>query len=262
MQLSVMPRLLATLAALLFLGLPSYAQLHTVVGPPAVPLGGELSVTFANDNPGKFGVTTNLYRIRDSAGNLVYTPTGSTVSILMGPGGWYTFHWSLQDQGGSLVAPGAYMLEVQSDFGAPIQTFPFSVVSIGAGLVFEGTATIQGPFGGGPGRNFYLTSPSDPNLPYLLLASTSATVGTPTCGGVVPLDATPLLLLSLTPNVVFQNSLGTLNASGASYAPRFDLPANPALVGLTLEAAFVVLDPSAACVVRRVSNGHALLIHG
>ena len=118
------------------------------------------------------------------------------------------------------------------------------------------------PFGGGPGRHFYLASPSDPGLPYLLLASTTTSVGTPTCGGTLPLDATPLLTLSLTPGLIFQNSFGVLDSFGASLAPRFDLPSLPSLVGIGLEAAFVVLDPAAPCLVRRISNAHALLIHG
>ena len=257
-----MRRLTSNLAALLFFSVPSFAQLHTVVGPPSVPLGANLSVTFANDNPGKFGVTTNLWRILDGLGNVVYAPTGATVSILMGSGGWYTFYWDLLDSSGVPVVPGSYTLEVKSDFGAPIASYPFAVVATGAGLVFEGTATIQAPFGGGPGRHFYLASPSDPGLPYLLLASTTTSVGTPTCGGTLPLDATPLLTLSLTPGLIFQNSFGVLDSFGASLAPRFDLPSLPSLVGIGLEAAFVVLDPAAPCLVRRISNAHALLIHG
>ena len=94
----------------------------------------------------------------------------------------------------------------------------------------------------------------------MLLASISNTAGTATCGGTVPLDITPLLLKSLEPNTVFQNSFGTLNGAGESTAPRFDLPAIPALVGISLESAFIVLDPAAPCIIRRISNAHSMTI--
>jgi hypothetical protein len=255
-------RPLLTLGLILMglLSTPSFAQLNTVVGPPSVPMGGDLSLTFSNDYPHKFGITTNLWSIKDASGVVVYTPTGAPKSVLMGPGGWVTTHWNLRDQAGAPVPIGAYTLEVQFDFGAPLDTIPFSVQAEGAGLVFEGSATTTPPFGGGQTRNFYLTSPSDPGLLYLLLASTSSTTGTLTCGGVVPLDLSPLLISSLIPDSVFQQSLGTLNGKGESLAPHFDLPPNPAFVGLTLEAAFIVLDVTSPCLVRRISNAHSMTI--
>jgi hypothetical protein len=249
--------------ALLGLGLltaSASAQLHTVVGPPAVPLGGDLSVTFSNDYPHKFGISTGLWRILDDTGTEVYSAGGASSAILMASGGWYTFHWNLRDQQGILVPAGNYDLKVQYDNGAPIDTFPFSVVPTGTGLVFEGRATTQPPFISGPARNFYLTSPSDAGMPYLLLASTSSVAGTPTCGGTVPLDATPLLIQSLTPGLIFQNSFGTLNPAGASTAPRFPLPNVPALVGLQVHAAFLVLDLNSPCIVRSISNVHSMTL--
>ena len=253
-------RSLLPLALFGLLSASASAQLHTVVGPTAVPLGGDLSVTFSNDYPGKFGVTTNLWRVLDVGGNEVFAATGASNSLLMGAGGWYTFHWNLKDQSGVPVAPGHYSIEVQYDFPAPVETIPFSVKPAGAGLIFEGRATTTAPFGGGTGRNFYLTSPADAGMTYMLLASFTNTAGTPTCGGIVPLDNTPLLIKSLTPNTVFQNSFGTLNAKGATTAPRFDLPAIPALVGINLEAAFIVIDPGSPCIIRRVSNAHSMTI--
>ncbi len=248
---------------LILLGLfasPSAAQLNTVVGPPAVPMGGDLSITFSNDNPGKYGITTSLWVIKDSKGTLVYTPTDAPKSILMGPGGWVTFHWPLVYQKGNPVPEGSYTLEIQYDFGAPLDIIPFTVTPEGAGLVFEGSATTIPPFGGGTKRNFYLTSPADAGLPYLLLGSTSSTVGTLTCGGIVPLDLDQVLIASLIPNTVFQNSFGTLDGQGKSLAPRFDLPADPAFVGLNVEAAFVVLDVTSPCIVKRISNAHSMTI--
>ena len=150
-------RPLLPLAMLGILSASAAAQLHTVVGPPAVPQGGDLSVTFSNDYPGKFGVTSNLWRILDASGNQVYAPSGAIFSLLMGSGGWYTFHWDLRDQSGAMVPPGHYALEVQYDFFAPVDVFPFTVTNGGAGLVFEGRATTKPVFGGGTGRNFYLT---------------------------------------------------------------------------------------------------------
>ena len=253
-------RPLLALAALGLLSTSASAQLHTVVGPPVVPIGGDLSITFSNDYPGKFGVTSNLWRILDAAGNEVFAPGGAQFSLLMGSGGWFNFRWNLKDQGGGTVPPGHYRLEVQYDFFAPVDVFPFSVSNGGAGLVFEGRATTSPVFGGGTGRNFYLTSPADAGMTYMLLASISNTAGTATCGGTVPLDITPLLLKSLEPNTVFQNSFGTLNAKGESTAPRFDLPPIPALVGISLESAFLVLDPASPCIIRRISNAHSMTI--
>jgi hypothetical protein len=245
---------------LTLLTVPALADLNETVGPKDVPLGGKLSVSFSNDNPGKFGVTTSLWRILDANGAVVYIPTTSQTAILMGPGGVYSFTWNLKDQGGTLVAPGAYTLEYKVDTGAPVESFPFNVIAEGAGLVLQGTATTQPVFGGGPARSFYLTSPSDAGLPYFLLVSTDATTPIPTCAGEFPLGISPLFNLSLTPGAVIQGSFGVLNGNGESTAPKMAIPNNPAYVGTEFSAAFVVLNPANPCLIERISNRHDMKV--
>lgn len=245
---------------LALLAAPAFSQLNTTVGPNPVPLGGKLVTTFSNDNPGKFGVTTSLWRVKDASGTIIYVPSAPQVAILMGPGGLYSFEWPLTTSGGAPVAPGTYTLEVKADTGAPIQTFAIDVTASGAGIVLKGTATTQPVFGGGPARSFYLTAPADAGLPYFVLASTDLAGTVPTCGGDFPLGLSPLLQHSLTPNYVIQQSLGFLDANGESQAPSLPIPNNPAFVGIELGAAFVVYDPSLPCPFRRISNAHAMKV--
>ena len=239
---------------------PSNAQLNTTVGPNPVPQGGEVRVSFSNDNPGKWGVTTQLWRVRDANGTIIKAPTGPQASILMGPSGVYTFSWDLTDNAGQPVAPGSYTLDVKSDFGAPEQSYPLDVVAEGAGLVLQGTATTQPLFGGGPARSFYLTSPSDAGMPYFVLASTDLVGTLPTCAGTFPMGLSPLLTKSLTPNYVIQSSFGFLGPDGATTAPNLPIPNSPAFVGMQFGAAAVVLDPVAPCLIRRISNAHAMTV--
>jgi len=251
---------LLSLAFLAASTLTASAQIATTVGPATTPLGGQVSMTLSNDNPGKFGVQSSLWRVRDAGGALVYQPTTPSNSLLLGPGGWYNQRWDLRDQSGATVAPGDYLVDIQFDTWSPVVTTAIEVVAEGAGLVLEGSASIQPVFGSGPARNFYLTSPSDPGKLYLLLASSSASIGVPTCGPTLPLDLSPLLTQSLVPGSLFSSSLGVLNAKGESTAPRLKLPNDVSLVGLTAETAFLVLDPAAPCLVARSSNVHSLVI--
>lgn len=253
-----MRQILTTAIAALTLASLASAQLNTTSGPTPVPLGGKLVTTFSNDTPGKFGVSTSLWRVKDASGAIIYAPTEPQAALLMGPSGSYSFEWSLTTQAGVPVAPGSYTLEVKADTGAPIQTFPIEVVASGAGIVLKGTATTQPVFGGGPARSFYLTAPADAGLPYFVLASTDLAGSIPTCGGDFPLGHSNLLNASLTPNYVIQQSFGLLDANGESQAPSLPIPNDPAFVGITFGAAFVVLDPSAPCLFRRVSNAHVM----
>jgi hypothetical protein len=240
---------------------PALAQINYTVGPATVPLGSRVSITLSNDNPTAFGISEPLFEVFDDKGVSIYEPIGPVKSVLMGPHGWVTFYWDLVDKHHVKVPPGDYTVAVRFDYGVTPTSFPVTVVPEGAGLVFEGTATIHPPLFGSDTRNFRLQSPSDAGMPYLLLASASSTVGFPTCGGVLPLDADPLCLMSLDPNAVFQSAFGVLNSSGASKAPTFKLPQMPTLVGLPVESAYAVLDPAAPCLVHRISNLHSMTIH-
>ena len=255
--------LLAPVVALALAPL-AHAQLNTTVGPSVVPTGGELVVTFSNDTPGSFGVSMDWIRVTKVGGGVVHEDTVFELAALMGPWGYTGFTWNLEDDQGQPVPPGLYRVEVKQDFGLASTFHTIRVADDAAGLVFEGTPTIHPTFGttGPSDRNFYLQSPSDPGAAYFLIASFSSAIGVPTCGGTFPLDFDTLLLQSLTPNTVFSKSLGTLDGQGRSKAPRFPLPLDPSLVGIDVEAAFVVLDFAAPCPIVRISNAHAMTIVG
>lgn len=239
------------------------AQLNTTVGPSTVPLGGELSITFSNDTPFANGVSMDWLRVRDANNVVVYSDTNFELAATMGPWGWIGFTWNLVGDNGQPVPAGTYRAEVKSDFGFASTFHRFSIVDGAAGLVFEGTPVLYGPFGvGSSERNFYLQSPNDPGAFYFLLGSFTSTVGIPTCNGTFPLDLDALLTQTLTPGAVFTNSLGTLNGQGRSRAPRFPIPQNPSFIGIDVEAAFVVLDVLAPCPVVRISNVHSMTIVG
>lgn len=252
-----------TLLSLYFLAaLATSAQAHvaTTVGPTTAPHGGKLLITLSNDSEDLPTIKTSLWLVRDAAGAVVFTPTTPPADLVILHEQVYTETWDLRDQAGQLVVPGAYEVEVRQNLTAPLLTTTVNVVSQGAGLVLEGTASLQGIFGLAHGRKFYLTSPSDAGKLYLLLASDSAMVGMPTCGPPLPLDATPLLYQSLVPGSLFLASFGVLDGNGESMAPQLKLPNNPFLIGYKVEAAFLVLDPASPCIVTRASNALSLVV--
>ena len=257
-----MRSLIALLAALALTTTDAAAQLRTVVGPEVVPLGGQLSVTFSNDTNLFQGTSASWLVVRNQSNQVVYSDTNFEISVTIGPFGASTFYWNLVNDLGQPLPAGRYRAETKVDFGAP-STFHDFRIGGGAGLVFEGTANVNGPFPGTPSqRNFYLQAPQDPGALYVLLAAATNTVGTASCAGTVPLDFDALLLQSLAPNGVFTSSIGTLNGLGRSKAPKFPLPPVASLVGIQLEAAFVVLDPLQPCAITRISNAHSLEIIG
>ena len=248
--------------ALLALPATSFAQtVNITVGPSEVPLGSQVAITLSNDNPHKFGIMAPLYEVRDAQGAVVYVPSQPAGPKLLAQHGWSTFEWNLTDLDGQPVPPGDYTVVAQFETWSAPTPFPVRVIEQGAGLVYEGTATTKDLVIGSGQRRFRLHSPDDPGRPFLLLGALSSAVGTPTCGAPLPLDLDPLLSLSLTPGAVFQHSFGVLDAQGASSAPTFDLPDQPVLVGLHVDAAYLVLDPAEPCPVRRLSNVHSMTIH-
>ncbi|MEO0649584.1 MAG: hypothetical protein AAFZ65_02755 [Planctomycetota bacterium] len=99
-------------------------------------------------------------------------------------------------------------------------------------------------FGGGIGLALNFDASFAGQL-YFVGASTSGTApGLPLGGVVVPLnfDAVTNLSLTLANSGTFVNTLSTLDANGDAFA-QIVLPAVPALVGQTLNAAAVVIDP-------------------
>jgi len=239
-----MRRHFARLSFLVLAPALAHAQLRPVVGPERVPLGGQLSITFSNDTNLFQGTSASWLVVRNANGQTVYSDTNFEISVTIGPYGSSTFYWA----------------ETKVDFGAPSSFHDFRIGGA-AGLVLEGTANINGPFPGTPSqRNFYLQAPSAPGALYFLLAAATDTVGIATCAGTLPLDFDALLLQSLAPDGVFASSVGTLNGLGRSKAPTFPLPPIASLVGIRLEAAFIVLDPLQPCAITHISNAHSLEI--
>lgn len=251
------------LAALLLIAAApvAQAQLRTVVGPSVVPLGGQLSITYSNDTNLFFGTSSDFLVVRDQGGAVVYSDTTFEQTQTIGPFSAFSFYYNLKNDQGQRLPEGDYEAEVKIGGGDPSTFHPFTIENGAAGLVFEGTANINGPFPGTPSqRNFYLQSPRDAGALYFLLGSFTSTLGLPTCNGTFPLDADSLFVLTLTPNSIFKNSLGTLNGLGRSKAPTFPLPADPALVGIQVDAAFAVLDLLKPCPIVRISNVHTVTI--
>lgn len=249
----------AALAAACLLAPPASAQnVNATVGPDPAPVGCPISITVSNDAPFLGSTTSCPYRVLDGELNEVYVPSCSDNPILMGPYGWLTATWEQTNQEGQQVPAGFYWVEVHYDIGEPT-LHPLQIGGTNAGLVFEGTATI-GQNLSGQARNFSLCAPLDGGFPYLLVASVTATTGAPTCAGPFPLDPDLLLGLTLTPNTLFLNSLGFLGPNGVSKAPTFPLNDDPTLVGISIHAAYVVLDLEQPCIVRRISEPYQLTI--
>ena len=263
-----MNALTTSLLALAGLAAPALAQtVGTTIGPSPAPLGSPISITVSIDYQGAGSSIGCPYRVLDGNLNEIYDPSiGSTcdgTQILIGPWGWVTNRWEQIDQAGQQVPPGHYYVEVSYDVG-PKQLFRITVGGAEAGVVLEGTATI-GKTLSGESRHFWLTAPQHAGQPYVLLVSSSSSTGISTCGGTFPLDLDPLFIYSLTsPDAVVQNAIGVLDGQGSSEQPVFALPSNPNLVGVSVSAAFAVLntDPLQPCFIRAVSNAHDMTIIG
>ena len=89
----------------------------------------------------------------------------------------------------------------------------------------------------------------------MLVAAARATTGLPTCAGLLPLDPDALLTFSMNrANGVLVDSYGLLDSNGQTTDPELHLPVNPALVGLSVNLAFVVIDSAETCPVVAVSE--------
>lgn len=215
------------------------AQLSVVHGPELAPLDAPVHLVVSNDRDGSVYYDPCAFAVYDVLGELVWAPPCEPVVELL-PGDTYVHTWPQVDDAGRSVLPGLYAL---GDARGP------------AVLVGGSDAAIA-PLGApklGTVRPLALASPLDPGHPYLLAAASSSAVGIPTCAGVLPLDPGPVFELSLSPHTFLAHSLGLLDAAGRSTAPALVLPPIPELAGARLVLAFVVLDPSQPCAIRRIS---------
>lgn len=218
----------------------SHAQLSTTFGPARAPLGCPIRATIANDLETTVQWDPCGFAVYDAQGQLVYAPS-ACAPVTLGPGDVHTSTWPQTDLAGNPVPPGQYFLESPS----------------GPAVTVGGVQAAIGPLGSlrrGRTRHLQLSSPQDPGARYLLLASMSRASGFSTCGGTVPLDRDRILFASLANPVVFQRFAGRLDGSGLSVDPALAVPDDPRLSGVQVHFTFLVLDPQAACRVRRISE--------
>jgi len=102
-----------------------------------------------------------------------------------------------------------------------------------------------------------LASPAHAGKTYQVAAAFTYRPGIPLTSGVLPLSFDPLLYLSLTFPVMFQNFTGVLDGTGQGQA-SIALPNIPALHGYTIYSAFIVIDPWLPSSVSGFSNALAL----
>ena len=238
-------RLAAGAVGLFLVGPTASAQISETFGPLVAPLGCPIHYTFNNDVAWPTWVDPCTFVVTDLAGNPVYTPP-CPGPLQLQPGDVLIQTWNQVDDFGQQVPPGTYLV------GAPVGA-PMSVGGVATSISALGAPKL------GTTRNYDLCSPLDAGAIHLLMASTSSTAGAQTCAGLVPLDPGPLLIASLTDWMVFPGFFGVLDGAGRSQAPALALPAAPALAGLPVVLAFVVLDPSLPCAIRRISSAFQTL---
>lgn len=246
-----------SLAAAFVLATPCLAQVTLQVGPDPAPLGGPVIASVTNDTTLIMSIGGCPWRVLDDQGQEVFAAECLIQELLVGTLGTVNYVWDQTDQLGVPVPAGTYSMEVLTAIGK--MTTPIQVGGVDANLHLKGTPAIGTDWIGFGGRQVALVSPQDPGGLYVLLASAPTGVGTPTCGGVVPLVQDALFNLSAA-GAVFANSVGLLDASGYSDAPLLPIPDDPALVGFDLQAAFVVVDTGSACPIQRVSEALVLEI--
>jgi hypothetical protein len=250
------PRALARLvrsgifAALL--AAPAAGQFISLVGPPKVPLGAGVVIGVTNHSGDMVGIGVAPYDIVGPNG-----PVDLGLMTMMGivtePGETFLAVWDQTDQAGVQVPPGTYTVNVH----VPGDTVVPHTIEIGA---FDAGVALTTPPLLGQTVGFRLEAPGDAGLPYLLAASTSATLGIPTCAGTFPLDPDLLWVLSLAGGDSFQGWSGALGADGVSSVPTLDLPANPAFAGWSFHVAFATVDPSQFCSLASISEATAVTI--
>jgi hypothetical protein len=227
------------------------AQISVTVGPSPAPVGSQIAISVANDtNQAIFLPNPCPFVVKDSNGTPIYTPFCIQIIVNVNAGGVFTTYWSQIDDGNNQVAPGTYFVDVNFPGGT-------STTSIVIDPQTAAAAAQLGPTRVGTNRHLYLTSApanGDGAFAYLMAASGIPTMGgIPTCGGIVPLQDDVILQLSLTTNPYLLGFSGFLGNTATSTTPSISVPNVPGINGTTFVVAFVVLDPNAPCIVRRIS---------
>ena len=210
------------------------------------PLGCPVPFTVVNDTANTIQISPCLPPVTDEGGQLVFGGFCLQSLIFLEPGGAFTMYWTQINEAGDQVPPGVYFFGGQKfDIGAA----DAAVAALGSPKT-------------GAQRSFQLCAPGSANLAYLLAASGSSAGGIPLCGGALsfPLDFDGIFQASQSLPAFFIDFSGTLDAAGRTTAPALAVPANPALVGLGLELAFLTLDPSDPCGIGDISPPLAVTI--
>jgi len=105
----------------------------------------------------------------------------------------------------------------------------------------------------------YVTSPTDAGKGYLLAASFATQPGIPIGSRRVPLNPDDLFALSRLVPSLFQNFTGVLNAKGQATA-AIQIPAAPALRGISFLVGGVVIDPTAPQGIGTITNAERIVV--
>ncbi|MCZ6597479.1 MAG: hypothetical protein O7B99_07570 [Planctomycetota bacterium] len=249
-----MRSMLRVTTALALVGATATAQVGATVGPPVAPIGSPIAIAIANDGHAPVATGVCPFVVHAEDGNPVFAPICIAIAVAIEPGEVMTSWWAQVDDEGQQVPAGRYVVTVQLPTGKQSRHL-VEIADVDAAL------TTLGPPKIGTERELYLTSPDTPNLPYMLVAASSAATGLPTCAGLLPLDLEALRTFSMNPaHGVLVDSYGLLDSSGQSTEPELHLPANPALVGLSFKLVFAVIDPAEACPIVAVSEALPLTV--
>jgi hypothetical protein len=226
----------------------SVAQIGVTVGPSPAPLQCPIAISIANDTLVPSGVPSPCpFAVRNAAGAYVFAPLCPAVVVPLAAGQVFTTHWNQVNDSNVQVPPGLYFVDVFYPGG-------MATIQVNIDATVSAAATTLGPVRIGTTRTVYGCAPADAGYPYLMGASGfPISGGISTCGGFVPLELDPLLLLSLGPNPFFLNFAGTLGSGGSTTAPAITVPFDPSLVGASFTVAFIAADSTAPCFVRRIS---------
>lgn len=104
-------------------------------------------------------------------------------------------------------------------------------------------------------KSINLSSPDDPSAGFVCALSAGATPGITLADlRVIPLNMDSLLFMTIAPaNAVLANNVATLSATGAALV-NFTIPNYPPLIGLTVQAAFVVAAPGTPTGISTISS--------
>ena len=230
------------------------AQVSGSAGPQVAPMKTTIQIAIANDTGSEITLPNPCpFYISDSAGNVIFQPQCPAVIVRVKPGEVHRMTWGQRTSSGQRVLPGVYRID--------FEVFNLGPQSIRIDQNADAGLTVVGPLRMGTSRQLFLSAPDEAGRWFVAAAALSANAGIATCGGIFPLDADPLLRLSLrTNNGIFNNFVHQLDASGETLLPQIAIPEVPGFGGLQMQLAFVTLDLEETCPLRVISPSLAVLV--